>query len=49
MGSALAMADLGVTGHVQQESYIVIVSWLKVLKNEKNSIFSMRPPKYIVT
>jgi antirestriction protein ArdC len=37
LGSAFLMADLGVTGDVQHESYIA--SWLKALKGDKRYIF----------
>jgi Antirestriction protein len=37
LGSAFLMADLGVTGEVQHESYIA--SWLKSLKDDKHYIF----------
>jgi len=37
LGSAFLMADLGVVGEVQHESYIA--SWLKSLKNDKRYIF----------
>lgn len=37
LGSAFLMADLGVVGEVQHESYIA--SWLKSLKNDKRLIF----------
>ena len=37
LGSAFLMADLGVTGEVQHESYIA--SWLKSLKDDKRFIF----------
>lgn len=37
LGSAFLMADLGVAGDVQHESYIA--SWLKALKNDKRYIF----------
>ena len=37
LGSAFLMADLGVYGEVQHESYIA--SWLKALKNDKRYIF----------
>jgi len=37
LGSAFLMADLGVVGEVQHESYIA--SWLKALKNDKRYIF----------
>lgn len=37
LGSAFLMADLGIVGEVQHESYIV--SWLKALKNDKRYIF----------
>lgn len=37
LGSAFLMADLGVTGEVQHESYIA--SWLKSLKDDKRYIF----------
>ncbi|ECC6921913.1 zincin-like metallopeptidase domain-containing protein [Salmonella enterica] len=37
LGSAFLMADLGVSGDVQHESYIA--SWLKALKNDKRYIF----------
>lgn len=37
MGSAFLMADLGIVGEVQHESYIA--SWLKALKNDKRYIF----------
>lgn len=37
LGSAFLMADLGVMGEVQHESYIA--SWLKALKNDKRYIF----------
>ncbi|WP_261371281.1 ArdC family protein, partial [Yersinia aleksiciae] len=37
LGSAFLMADLGIAGEVQHESYIA--SWLKVLKNDKRYIF----------
>ncbi|EPY6756010.1 ArdC family protein [Klebsiella pneumoniae] len=37
LGSAFLMADLGILGEVQHESYIA--SWLKALKNDKRYIF----------
>lgn len=37
LGSAFLMADLGIIGEVQHESYIA--SWLKALKNDKRYIF----------
>lgn len=37
VGSAFLMADLGIVGEVQHESYIA--SWLKALKNDKRYIF----------
>lgn len=37
LGSAFLMADLGIAGEVQHESYIA--SWLKALKNDKRFIF----------
>lgn len=37
LGSAFLMADLGVVGEVQHESYIA--SWLKALKDDKRYIF----------
>ncbi|MEQ5055415.1 zincin-like metallopeptidase domain-containing protein [Klebsiella michiganensis] len=37
LGSAFLMADLGIEGEVQHESYIT--SWLKALKNDKRYIF----------
>lgn len=37
LGSAFLMADLGVAGDVQHESYIA--SWLNALKNDKRYIF----------
>ncbi|EQC0965422.1 TPA: ArdC family protein [Citrobacter farmeri] len=37
LGSAFLMADLGIEGEVQHESYIA--SWLKALKNDKRYIF----------
>lgn len=37
LGSAFLMADLGIVGEVQHESYIA--SWLKALKNDKQYIF----------
>ena len=37
LGSAFLMADLGIAGEVQHESYIA--SWLKALKNDKRYIF----------
>lgn len=37
LGSAFMMADLGIIGKVQHESYIA--SWLKALKNDKRYIF----------
>lgn len=37
LGSAFLMADLGVSGEVQHESYIA--SWLKALKGDKRYIF----------
>lgn len=37
LGSAFLMADLGVVGDVQHESYIA--SWLKALKNDRRYIF----------
>ncbi|MBP2156385.1 antirestriction protein ArdC [Erwinia rhapontici] len=37
LGSALLMADLGIVGEVQHESYMA--SWLKALKNDKRYIF----------
>jgi antirestriction protein ArdC len=37
LGSAFLMADLGIVGEVQHESYIA--SWLKALKNNKRYIF----------
>ncbi|EAT8561808.1 DUF1738 domain-containing protein [Salmonella enterica] len=37
LGSAFLMADLGVSGDVQHESYIA--SWLKALKNDKRYVF----------
>ncbi len=37
LGSAFLMADLGIEGEVQHESYIA--SWLKELKNDKRYIF----------
>jgi len=37
LGSAFLMADLGVTGEVQHESYIA--SWLKSLRGDKRFIF----------
>ncbi len=36
-GSAFLMADLGIAGEVQHESYVA--SWLKALKNDKRYIF----------
>lgn len=40
LGSAFLVADLGIAGEVQHESYIA--SWLKALKNDKRYI--LRPP-----
>ncbi|MGJ3434913.1 ArdC family protein [Serratia sp. Je.1.23.a] len=37
LGSAFLMADLGIVGEVQHESYIAY--WLKALKNDKRYIF----------
>ncbi|CTY37386.1 putative Antirestriction protein ardC [Escherichia coli] len=37
LGSAFLLADLGITGEVQHESYIA--SWLKALKGDKRYIF----------
>ncbi|WP_275148983.1 ArdC family protein [Citrobacter koseri] len=37
LGGAFLMADLGIVGEVQHESYIA--SWLKALKNDKRYIF----------
>ena len=37
LGSAFLMAELGIVGEVQHESYIA--SWLKALKNDKRYIF----------
>ncbi|MCW2474464.1 ArdC family protein [Candidatus Symbiopectobacterium sp. NZEC151] len=37
LGSAFLMADLGITGEVQHESYIA--AWLKALKDNKRYIF----------
>lgn len=37
LGSAFLMANLGIVGEVQHESYIA--SWLKALKNDKRYIF----------
>ncbi|MBN0734799.1 hypothetical protein JTM20_37945, partial [Pseudomonas aeruginosa] len=37
LGSAFLMAELGIEGEVQHESYIA--SWLKALKNDKRYIF----------
>ncbi|EIY5086557.1 DUF1738 domain-containing protein [Klebsiella variicola] len=37
LGSAFLMADLGIEGEVQHESYIA--SWLKALKNDRRYIF----------
>ena len=37
LGSAVLMADLGIVGEVQHESYIA--SWLKALRNDKRFIF----------
>lgn len=37
LGSAFLMADLGIVGEVQHESYIA--SWLKALKNDKRYVF----------
>ncbi|MFB1118781.1 zincin-like metallopeptidase domain-containing protein [Dickeya dadantii] len=37
LGSAFLMADLGIVGEVQHESYIA--SWLKALENDKRYIF----------
>ncbi|HCI5999597.1 TPA: DUF1738 domain-containing protein [Klebsiella variicola subsp. variicola] len=37
LGSAFLMADMGIAGEVQHESYIA--SWLKALKNDKRYIF----------
>ncbi len=37
LGSAFLMADLGIEGEVQHESYIA--SWLKALKNDKHYIY----------
>ena len=37
LGSAFLMADLGIDGEVQHESYVA--SWLKALKNDKRYIF----------
>ncbi|WP_234498157.1 ArdC family protein [Vibrio maritimus] len=37
LGAAFLMADFGITGDVQHESYIA--SWLEVLKNDKRYIF----------
>lgn len=37
LGSDFLMADLGIDGEVQHESYIA--SWLKALKNDKHYIF----------
>ncbi|CAI0849316.1 ArdC family protein [Serratia grimesii] len=37
LGSAFLMADLGIVGDVQHESYIA--SWLQALKNDKRYIF----------
>lgn len=37
LGSAFLMADLGIVGEVQHESYIA--SWLKALRNDKRYIF----------
>lgn len=39
LGSAFLMADLGIVGEVQHESYIA--SWLKVLKNDNRYIFKV--------
>ncbi|WP_194760891.1 ArdC family protein [Klebsiella variicola] len=39
LGSAFLMADLGIKGEVQHESYIA--SWLKALKNDKRYIFKV--------
>lgn len=36
-GSAFLMADLGIVGKVQHESYIA--SWLQTLKNDKRYVF----------
>lgn len=48
LGSAFLMADLGIEGEVQHESYIA--SWLKELKNDKRYISkrSAQPLKHIV-
>ncbi|RAT58151.1 hypothetical protein AU501_15815 [Lonsdalea populi] len=40
LGSAFLMADFGIVGEVQHESYIA--SWLQALKNDK-PMFSKRP------
>ncbi|MEI7283506.1 zincin-like metallopeptidase domain-containing protein [Pectobacterium carotovorum] len=37
LGSAFLMADLGIVGEVQHESYIA--SWLQALKNDKRYVF----------
>ncbi|MCG5491752.1 MULTISPECIES: ArdC family protein [Klebsiella] len=37
LGSAFLMADLGIKGEIQHESYIA--SWLKALKNDRRYIF----------
>ncbi|MGF1827631.1 DNA primase, partial [Photobacterium angustum] len=37
LGSAFLMADLGIKGEVQHESYIA--SWLQALKSDKRYIF----------
>lgn len=37
LGSAFLMADLGIAGEVQHESYIA--SWLKAVKNDKRYVF----------
>ena len=37
LGSAFLMAELGIVGDVQHESYIA--SWLQALKNDKRYIF----------
>ncbi len=41
LGSAFLMADLGIVGEAQHESYIA--SWLKALKKTTNTIF-LKPP-----
>ena len=38
LAAAFLSADLGVTGHLQHESYIA--SWIKVLKSDKRAIFT---------